>query len=401
MKSESILPLAMVVLLAVSASAGTYSGGDGEPNNPYRIETPADLNEIGSHPDDFNDCFILVNDINMAGFLYDTAPVAPDTSSSAGFQGTAFTGIFDGNDHIISNLTIDTAGADKDYLGLFGQIGESGQVKNVCIEDVNIIGGHDSSFLGGLVGGNYYGTISHCYSKGSVSGGDASWDLGGLAGYNYDGSISNCYSKGQVSGGYSSWALGGLVGSNGSDGGTISRCYSTVQVQGEDYSEALGGLVGGNGGIITNCYSSGRVQGGNNSEHIGGLAGLNDDGTFISCYSNGQVSGDDYLGGLVGHDNMFGSYTTCFWDTDVNPDVNGIGNATDPNVIGESTTNMKRESTFTDSGWDFIEIWNIGENQTYPYLKVYPAGDLNHDGRVDFFDFAIAASHWLEGVEDD
>ena len=51
--------------------------------------------------------------------------------------------------------------------------------------------------------------------------------------------------------------------------------------------------------------------------------------------------------------------------------------------------------------WDFVEIWNIGGNQTCLYLWVYPAGDLNHDGRVDFFDFAIAASHWCEGVEDD
>ena len=38
-------------------------------------------------------------------------------------------------------------------------------------------------------------------------------------------------------------------------------------------------------------------------------------------------------------------------------------------------------------------------NQTYPYLRIYPAGDLNHNSRVDFEDFAIFADNWLAGVE--
>jgi len=58
---------------------------------------------------------------------------------------------------------------------------------------------------------------------------------------------------------------------------------------------------------------------------------------------------------------------------------------------------MKREGTFVN--WDFVEIWNIGEEQTYPFLRVYPAGDLNHDGRVDLVDFAIIANNWQIGVE--
>ena len=44
-----------------------------------------------------------------------------------------------------------------------------------------------------------YGSISNCYSTGSVSGSD-SIVIGGLVGYNYGGSISNCYSTGSVSG---------------------------------------------------------------------------------------------------------------------------------------------------------------------------------------------------------
>ncbi|MHC4619949.1 MAG: hypothetical protein ACYTEQ_19555 [Planctomycetota bacterium] len=60
---------------------------------------------------------------------------------------------------------------------------------------------------------------------------------------------------------------------------------------------------------------------------------------------------------------------------------------------------MQTESTFTDAGWDFVEVWDIGENQTYPFLRVYPAGDIDHDEKVDWFDVAILAGHWLEGME--
>lgn len=68
MKSEPILTLAVVVLLvglSGGVCAGTYSGGTGEPNSPYRIETAEDLNDIGNHVEDFNKCFVMVNDINL------------------------------------------------------------------------------------------------------------------------------------------------------------------------------------------------------------------------------------------------------------------------------------------------------------------------------------------------
>jgi hypothetical protein len=180
-------------------------------------------------------------------------------------------------------------------------------------------------------------------------------------------------------------AIGGLVGLND---GSISNCYSTGIVSG---SSCVGGLVGSNGndgnGSITNCYSTGAVSG---SFCVGGLAGLNYDGGSISnCYSTGAVSGSSWcVGGLVGFNgsSIFGS----FWDTQTS------GQSTSAGGTGKTTAEMKTMSTFTDAGWDFVEIWGIGENQTYPYLRTEPAGDLNHDKKVDFEDFAIFASHWLE-----
>ena len=53
---------------------------------------------------------------------------------------------------------------------------------------------------------------------------------------------------------------------------------------------------------------------------------------------------------------------------------------------------MKQQSTF---GWDFINTWAIGENQTYPYLRTVPAGDINKDRTVNFLDLCTVAEQWM------
>ena len=94
------------------------------------------------------------------------------------------------------------------------------------------------------------------------------------------------------------------------------------------------------------------------------------------------------MGGFIGDDRTpKGVFSSYFIETS-GPD-NGFGEPL-------SEAQMKQQESF--QGWDFVEIWGIGENQTYPYLRIEPAGDLNRDMKVDFTDFAILASHWLEGV---
>ncbi len=266
------------VCFLVSAAEAKYSGGMGEPNDPYLISDVNDINEMRGEPNDWGGSFLMTADINLAGAgdkpdgSFSTAVIAPDTdNSSRYFQGTAFTGVFDGNDHKIMNLTIDTNGAGNDYLGLFGQIDPNGQIMNLGIEDANIIGGYHSVKLGGLCGENYDGTISNCYVIGSLAGGYNSYDIGGLCGRNYDGTISSCYATVNMTGLYHSSSLGGLCGKNG---GTISNCYATGKVTVGDHSEYVGGLCGGNLGKIFGCYATGSVSGGNGSKDLGGFFGV-------------------------------------------------------------------------------------------------------------------------------
>jgi hypothetical protein len=166
------------------------------------------------------------------------------------------------------------------------------------------------------------------------------------------------------------------------------NCYSTSSVDG---NSVVGGLVGHNcdhGAIITNCYSTGGVLG---AYYIGGLVGYNHEGGIDNCYSTGSVSGTGwFIGGLIGFHNPDGFVRDSFWDTETS------GQSTSSGGTGKKTAEMKTMNTFTTAGWDFVEVWGISENQTYPFLRSEPAGDLNYDRKVDLVDLAIMAMHWLD-----
>jgi len=410
----------VLVLMGLCVHTAAALPGSGTQQDPWRIESLADFDEFAADPNYWAGFTRLETDVNLAGRTYSTAIIAPDVyNSNWVFDGKAFAGIFDGNDHKIINLTIDDDGAGNDFLGLFGCIYQ-GEVRNLGLVCVCVSG---DWYVAGLVGWNY-GSVLNCYSTGDVSG--TGVNVGGLVGYSI-GSISNCYSTGSVSG----YKVGGLVGSNG---GSISNCYSTGDISGDG---EVGGLVGYNArGSISNCYSTRDVTG---NEAVGGLVGGNFwDGSVSNCYSTGSVSGEDWVGGMVGHNgytawtlepgyisnsystgsvegasdvgglvgyNEGGTISSSFWDVQTSGEPNmcgsqsGVATGCDPNC-GKTTAEMKIKSTFTSAGWDFIEIWGIGEHQTYPYLRFAPAGDLNYDKKVDLFDFAIFADHWLEGKGD-
>ena len=234
------------------------------------------------------------------------------------------------------------------------------------------------------------GTVADCYVKGGSI--KANYFVGGLVGGN-SGDISSCYSNTSVTGGN---YVGGLVGRTS---GSISNCYSTGSVSGGDY---VGGLVGDNyHGSILNCYFKDVVSGDN---RVGGLVGYNRYSDISNCYSSGSVSGASNVGGLIGYDYQSDFYTACFWDSDVNPDVNGIGNMDDPNVVGLPTVLMQSESAFTDAGWDFVgetvngteDIWDICEGTNYPKLAwSIPAGDFICPDGVNMLDFAILGDAWF------
>ncbi len=284
-----------------------YGGGTGEPNDPYLIHTVEHLNALGAQPNDYDKHLKLMADIDLSGYVYDRAVIAPDVNDVEDwFQGASFTGVFDGNGNTISNLTIEGA----DFLGLFGAVTWLGEIRDLGVLDVNITS--SGNYVGGLAGGNA-GLIVNSCSTGSVSGDE--W-IGGLVGYNH----------------LEAWSPS-----------TIANCYADVKVLG---NEAIGGLVGEN-----------NVWGGQEF------------GIIMNCYASGSVLGASEVGGLVGYWRTHDARGS-FWDVETS------GLAASADGIGLTTAQMQSASTFLEAGWDFVDerengtedIWWIDEGQDYPRL---------------------------------
>jgi hypothetical protein len=275
-----------------------FAGGTGEPDDPYQIATAAQLMAIDDDPNLLDKCYILVDDIDLDPNLpgrrvFTWAVIAPDKTPYTRFDSLEFNGRFDGNGHVVHNLTIVSDsfpwGA---FLGLFGRIEAQAEIFDLGLENVHIEGAEEGEYIGALVGeashvkrppgssDETFGDIRDCYSSGTVSG---KRRVGGLVGY-ASRTVRNCYSTASVQG---SDRVGGLAGY----AETVVFCYSTGSVSGE---EQVGGLVG-RASTVTDCHGCGTVDGAN---QVGGLAG--DVGNLRACSSSATVSGIVLVGGMAG-----------------------------------------------------------------------------------------------------
>jgi len=179
--------------------------------------------------------------------------------------------------------------------GLGGLIGrQSGNVSYSWAEaTVTSTGGS----VGGFAGVNA-GVISYSYANSNTTN---TTNTGGFVGTN-SGTISYSTAAGTVYG--SSNYDGGFAGTNS---GTIQYSSSSATIYG---LARAGGLVGFNAaaGVIIDSSSSGDVSGGN---YVGGLVGANA-GTITGSHSSSYTSGASYVGGLVGYNSssVISSYAT-------------------------------------------------------------------------------------------
>ena len=149
----------------------------------------------------------------------------------------------------------------------------------------------------GILAGSNRGTISNCNTSGNVEGENS---VGGLVGRNR-GTIENSSSKGTVKG--SRGNVGGLVGHHltpqpsDEKTGIIRNSYSESNVEGRDF---VGGLVGWQEfAIIINSHAKGEVRA--TQDFNGGLVGYSFAGEIIDSYAITEVIGADSTGGLVGY----------------------------------------------------------------------------------------------------
>ena len=294
--------------------------------------------------------------------------------------------------------------------GLIGRVVTSGTISNSYHTTGDVLG---KSYVGGLIGAAQAGSVSSCYSSGSVAGGI---DVGGLIGYN-NCSVNACYSTSYIGG---TQNVGGFIGNN--NGATVTTCYSTGTV---DANNTLGGFVGYNSsfGIIEKCYTSststvtgGLILGGFGGENVNStirncyshnnvvrtIAGqfTSSTGSFVGknyadasysstinyCYAKGSVTYDGATNptdkGFVGSEEGGGTknYTANYFDNQTSAQTSGTG------ATGKTTAQMTTEALvvpnfYITAGWDFKTssnlsgIWNINStrNSGYPFLTCqYP-----------------------------
>ena len=223
--------------LAANVNSGTDDDGnfDADAASGYRYKYFVLTNDIEYDPK-----ILTIDNDNNGTMDSNYTPIGGYSS---------FKGHFDGQGHTVSGIRIYKSGnttADR-YQGLFGYIvGESAEVKNVILADARITG---YDYTGGIAGYNS-GSVSNCHVLSNVTIHDVAnaTDHGGIAGYNR-GLVEGCTSAASITTSYGK-RFGGVVGGNFD--GTVRDCLYLGNTVGG--TNNVGAIVGLNTGTVENCY---------------------------------------------------------------------------------------------------------------------------------------------------
>ncbi len=195
-----------------------------------------------------------------------------------------FLGTFDGQEHTVSNLFIETT---DNNVGLFGNAWHAIEIKNLSIHNANVTGGSQSVAV--LVG-NASVKLTNCHISGQIAVTGGLKYIGGIAGYYY-GTMSGCSIKGTVeqhgtvTAGNFAGALAGFVGEDSTVSGN-EVAYVDVRATGGGFGF---GLLAGNANYglkaQDNVFQSATVT---TSDPYG-----------ISASVVGQIAGADRLSTVV------------------------------------------------------------------------------------------------------
>ena len=188
----SMLIFAICLCLSIKDKclANAHVQSKGTKDNPYTISTVQDLLDFAysvNNGKTYAGEFILqTNDINLEGVEWKT--IGPFDSEYS------FMGTYDGDGHVIENLSV-TEGGNNAFFGKLGgtvmNLGiASGYIEGTCVGSIT---SHSS---------NSNATIINCYNRATVEGARA----GGIAD-NFNGTITNCLSECELIGD----STGGIV----------------------------------------------------------------------------------------------------------------------------------------------------------------------------------------------
>lgn len=284
-------------LSSLAAPATTKEASE-EQSNLLTISTVEDFLSftegcrLDSYSKDLN--VTLETDLDLSQSNFDSIPI--------------FYGNFDGNNHRIKGLTLNSDGSAK---GLFRYIGDGAVVKNLIVEG-DITPDGSRSIIGGVAGENS-GLIKNCVFSGSVTGAE---NIGGIVGINtLSGIIEDCQIYGTIHGDH---FVGGITGNNYGvirDCSNLAKINTTVEENSIELSDItldsmttsespvtatdIGGIAGTNNGVIRNCQNQGSIGYQHIGYNIGGICG-NSIGYITGCTNYSTILGRKEVGGIVG-----------------------------------------------------------------------------------------------------
>ena len=240
-------------------------------------------NEVNNGDNKSGKIIYLTSDLDLGG-KFDSDGNALDGNISWTPIGISkpFSGTFDGNGHIISNMYVNRPNADNS--GLFGWA-ENGLVKNLGVVSSYVTGSYNQ---GGIVG--ISGTILNCFSKVTIKGNARTAGVCGTACL-----VKNSYNLGNVTNGFDALA-GGISGG----WGIIKNCYNVGDITSN--GDSVGGIVGWSSKVY-NSYNLGKViVDSNRTDKSGGIMGQGtvDDGSKYSILINNFNAGTTNGGGIIG-----------------------------------------------------------------------------------------------------
>lgn len=247
------------------------------------------MEEPGVQEIDGKDFYLIENESQLAWFANETnkggkldinAKLVADldmnhklwTPLAAGKGDVAFAGIIDGDNHVISNLYINSdeiAQIKSTYaqnLGFVGVLG-NGLVKNIFFENVDIV----TSTNAGSIVTNKTSQIS----VGAV--------VGWLADKTPGGVVSTCYVSGNITATGNGQGVGGIVGN--AKNGTIENCMSAVSISATGNDAFIGGIVGITKASLTvkTCVYDGEGLSNMGNGSTGAIVGNHLSGTLTSA----------------------------------------------------------------------------------------------------------------------
>lgn len=273
-----------------------------------------------------------------------------------------FEGTFEGNNHTINGVYIDSS---ENMIGLFKQ--NKGIIQNIIISKDSFIKGN--SYVGGIVGLNY-GTIEHVINNGKIDATES--PTGGIAGRT-DGKISKTANLGNVAGNRHTGGISGQIYGSG----TIEECVNSGTITMKT-GAIMGGIVArAYGGNIQNCYNTGILIG--TGDTYGGIIGYTGDASdntisLKNCYNIGKLQTGTHLqGGIVGNNEKLKMQATNnYWLDTCGASVGSGRPSGNTNAVSKTEAQMKAlAATLGDSYTNDIQnedgSWKY--NNGYPILK--------------------------------